>query len=69
MDSVSAREFANKNKELAHSIIVDDLEGSDGFSIAFAKGSPLVKEVNKVLAQLVESGELEKLEKKWKLND
>jgi polar amino acid transport system substrate-binding protein len=69
MDTVNAKEFISRNTGLGYSVVVKDFEESDGFSLAFAKGSSLVGEVNSVLAQLKENGELNKLKKKWKLDD
>lgn len=43
----------------------DPTEASPGMAIAFAKGSELVDEFNKVLEEMKTNGELEKLEKQW----
>ncbi|MFT4415664.1 transporter substrate-binding domain-containing protein [Fredinandcohnia humi] len=43
----------------------DPTESSPGMAIAFPKGSELVEEFNKVLEEMKENGELEKLEKEW----
>ncbi|MEH7236990.1 basic amino acid ABC transporter substrate-binding protein [Bacillus sp. JJ1562] len=43
----------------------DPTESSPGMAIAFAKGSELVDEFNKVLEEMKANGELEKLEKQW----
>ncbi|WP_163971759.1 transporter substrate-binding domain-containing protein [Oceanobacillus halotolerans] len=43
----------------------DPTTASPGMGIAFPKGSDLVEQVNDVLAQLEESGELDELKDKW----
>ncbi len=43
----------------------DPTEASPGMAIAFAKGDALVDEFNKVLEEMKENGELEKLQKQW----
>ncbi|WP_449536876.1 transporter substrate-binding domain-containing protein [Ferdinandcohnia sp. Marseille-Q9671] len=43
----------------------DPTEASPGMAIAFSKGNELVEEFNKVLEEMKENGELEKLEKQW----
>jgi polar amino acid transport system substrate-binding protein len=39
------------------------------FAVAFAKGSPLVDQFNKIIEQLEKSGQLETLKKKWITKD
>nr|WP_239984675.1 ABC transporter substrate-binding protein [Lentibacillus sediminis] len=41
---------------------------SPGMAVAFPKGSELVEDVNAVLAELEESGELQELKDKWELD-
>ncbi|MCC3358727.1 transporter substrate-binding domain-containing protein [Bacillus sp. REN16] len=43
----------------------DPTEASPGMAVAFAKGSELTEEFNKVLEEMKTNGELEKLEKQW----
>lgn len=43
----------------------DPTESSPGMAIAFAKGSELTEEFNKVIEEMKQNGELKKLEKKW----
>ena len=45
--------------------VIPSVEGASGSAIAFPKGSPLVEPFNKVLQKMKDSGELEKLAKKW----
>lgn len=43
----------------------DPTTASPGMAVAFPKGSELVEEVNGVLAEMEESGELDKLKEQW----
>jgi len=43
----------------------DPTTASPGMAVAFPKGSDLVEDVNGVLAEMEESGELEELKKEW----
>lgn len=52
-------------KEMDLASFDDPSMSSPGMGIAFPKGSKLVKDFNKVLKEMQENGELEKLEKKW----
>ncbi|MEH7383089.1 basic amino acid ABC transporter substrate-binding protein [Bacillus sp. JJ1533] len=52
-------------KELDLTGFDDPTEASPGMAIAFAKGSELTEEFNKVLEEMKENGELEALQKKW----
>ena len=45
--------------------VIPSVEGASGSAIAFPKGSPLVEPFNKVLQQMKDNGELEKLAKRW----
>ncbi|MDN7226258.1 transporter substrate-binding domain-containing protein [Planococcus sp. N064] len=45
----------------------DPTTASPGMAVAFPKGSDLVEDVNGVLAEMEESGELEELKKKWEI--
>ena len=62
VDGVQAVAFSSKNSNLDHVAIA---KSENGYGIAFKKGSKLKDEVNKVLKTLKESGEIEKLKKKW----
>ncbi|MBV6628090.1 MAG: ABC transporter substrate-binding protein/permease [Rivularia sp. (in: Bacteria)] len=56
--------FVKSNPDLQFNII-PSLENASGSAIAFPKGSQLVKPFNKVLQQMKDNGELERLSKKW----
>ncbi len=43
----------------------DPTTASPGMAVAFPKGSELVEDINKVLAEMEESGELDKLKEEW----
>lgn len=47
----------------------DPTTSSPGMAVAFPKDSELVEEVNAVLAEMEESGEMEELKKKWKIEE
>jgi ABC-type amino acid transport substrate-binding protein len=42
---------------------------NEGYAVVLPKSSSLTHEVNKILKQMEESGELYKLRSKWGLND
>ncbi|KAL8531418.1 hypothetical protein ACS0TY_008137 [Phlomoides rotata] len=46
-------------------VITETSMVTSGFGFAFPKGSPLVPDISKVIAELREEGELLKMEKKW----
>jgi ABC-type amino acid transport substrate-binding protein len=52
-------------KELDLAGFDDENEGTPGMAIAFPKDSGLVEEFNRIIAEMEENGELEKLEQKW----
>lgn len=47
----------------------DPTTSSPGMAIAFPKGSDLVEDVNGVLAEMEESGELQELKDKWEIEE
>lgn len=61
-DTVAAG-FTAANPDLQFAVIPSD--GPSGSAIAFPKDSDMVEEFNEVLAQLIESGEIEELVIKW----
>ncbi len=64
IENIVADGYLAKNDELeGHTIEVEEEDA--GSAIAFPKGSELTEEFNKVLQQLKEDGELEKLAEKW----
>ncbi|MBE4910421.1 basic amino acid ABC transporter substrate-binding protein [Bacillus luteolus] len=52
-------------KELDLAGFNDPNESTPGMAIAFPKGSEITESFNKVIKEMQENGELEKLEKKW----
>ncbi|GAB1543950.1 ABC transporter permease subunit [Scytonema sp. NUACC21] len=64
VEDTVAKGFAQANSDLEFNII-PSAEEETGSAIAFPKGSPLVEPFNKVLQQMKDSGELEKLATKW----
>ncbi|UAC47176.1 transporter substrate-binding domain-containing protein [Bacillus aquiflavi] len=58
-----ANGYLKENKDLVGFTIEEDSEEA-GYAIAFPKDSELTEEFNKALKELMENGELEKLEKK-----
>jgi len=61
-EHVQAVEFSKMNPTLVHhSLGLDKV----GYAIAFAKGSPLVAEINAALLRLQEHKQLHALQKKW----
>lgn len=64
LEDAIAKGYLEKNKDLAGFTLEGDEE--NGFAIAFPKGNDeLVAEFNKVIAEMKENGELEKLSVKW----
>jgi polar amino acid transport system substrate-binding protein len=68
INTIVAKSFVEKNEGLACCVIRENIE-NEGYAIAFPKGSPLPQEINRILKQMEESGELHKLKSKWGLND
>ena len=62
VEAAQAQVFANKYKELEYTLFSNT---GEGYSVAFPKGSDLKEQFNDVIAQLRDSGELDKLKKKW----
>jgi len=63
VEDTVAKGFIEKNKELEFNTIPN--KGESGSAIAFPKGSDKTAEFNKVLKEMKDSGELDKLVKKW----
>ncbi len=63
IEDTIAKGFINNNPDLEFTTIPN--AGEAGSAIAFPKGSPLVADFNRVLAQMKQSGEIEKLVVKW----
>lgn len=63
IENTIASGFVANNSDLEFNIIPNTEEA--GSAIAFPKGSELVDDFNRVLQQMKESGELERLVKKW----
>ncbi|MBW4560827.1 MAG: ABC transporter permease subunit [Mojavia pulchra JT2-VF2] len=64
VEDTVAKGFAQANPDLEFNVIPSAQEAT-GSAIAFPKGSPLVQSFNKVLQQMQDRGELEKLATKW----
>jgi polar amino acid transport system substrate-binding protein len=64
MDGFQAKAFCKKNPQLGNTSLI---KSSDGYGIAFKKGSPLRGPVDRALQKFVSDGTLEKLAKKWEL--
>lgn len=62
IEALQAKEFCKRDPNLSY---VEVEESSFGYSIAFAKGSPLVAKVNHALQELKKKGVLEEIEQKW----
>lgn len=58
-----AKGFVESNPELQFTTIESD--ESNGSAIAFPKGSPLTEEFNRVIKEMQENGEMDKLINKW----
>ncbi|MDR3224519.1 MAG: ABC transporter substrate-binding protein [Holosporales bacterium] len=67
VDNAIAIEYCSTNNDLGSVVVVESIEGSEGFSVALKKGSPLKEQIDKILAELEANGELHNLKKKWKL--
>ncbi len=52
-------------KELDLAGFDDESEGTPGMAIAFPKGSELIEDFNRIIAEMQENGELANLEQKW----
>lgn len=63
IEDTIARGFVANNPDLVFNTIPNT--ESAGSAIAFSKGSELVDDFNRVLKQMKESGEIERLVKKW----
>ncbi|WP_414543477.1 ABC transporter permease subunit [Nostoc sp. CCY0012] len=63
VEDTVAQGFAQANPDLEFNVIPS--EEASGSAIAFPQGSPLVEPFNRVLQQMQDSGELEKLAAKW----
>lgn len=62
LEELQSQKFIENNQGLASFLLK---EFSSEFAVAMAKNSELIKEINKVIKDLEEEGELERLEKKW----
>ncbi|MDB9493210.1 transporter substrate-binding domain-containing protein [Spirulina major CS-329] len=63
IENTVAKGYINANEDLEFTEIESD--GESGSAIAFPKDSPLVEEFDAALTELKDSGELDKLIKKW----
>lgn len=63
VEDTVAKGYAQANSDLEFNVIPN--EGESGSAIAFPKGSPLVAEFDKVIKELLESGEIDKLVVQW----
>lgn len=63
VETAQAKAFVKKNPGLISYSSIG--LGSQGYAVAFKKGSLLTKEFNKAIKSLNESGELKRLELKW----
>ena len=62
IDAAQAIAFTKNNPQLSYKVIA---QADTGYGIAFRKGSPLRKQVNKALKSLEEKGEIDKLKRKY----
>ncbi|KTD55632.1 amino acid ABC transporter substrate-binding protein [Legionella santicrucis] len=62
VDGIQGAVYSQKNPGLSFAVIA---QSADGYGIALKKGSPLTQQLNNVLHDLEQSGELSKLKKKW----
>lgn len=62
VDGIQGAVYSQKNPGLSFSVIA---QSADGYGIALKKGSLLTQQLNNVLHDLEQSGELSKLKKKW----
>lgn len=63
LEDTVAKGFVESNPGLQYTTIQSDEK--NGSAIAFPKGSPHVEEFNKVIKEMQENGEMDKLIKKW----
>lgn len=63
IEDTVAKGFVESNPELQFSTIESD--EANGSAIAFPKGSPLTEEFNRVIEEMQNNGEMEKLINKW----
>jgi len=63
MEDTVARGFTESNPDLEFNIIPNESEA--GSAIAFPKGSALLADFNPVLKEMIESGKVKELVKKW----
>jgi polar amino acid transport system substrate-binding protein len=57
--------FVAANPDLEFNILEKQDEEASGSAIAFPKGSPLVADFNRILKEMKDNGELDKLAEKW----
>ncbi|KTC81817.1 substrate-binding periplasmic protein [Legionella cincinnatiensis] len=62
VDGIQGAVYSQKNPGLSFAVIA---QSADGYGIALKKGSLLTQQINNVLQDLDQSGELSKLKKKW----
>ena len=67
IDFIQAKSFVAQNNDILAKMEVAKTD--DGYSIAVNKNSPLLDDINRILSDLRESGELLKLQDKWLNND
>jgi polar amino acid transport system substrate-binding protein len=67
IDFVQAKSFVEQNKNTLANLEIARTD--DGYSVALNKNSPLLNDINKIIAELKENGELLKLQDKWLNND
>lgn len=65
IEDTVAKGYLDKEKDLTGIVISDDKEDEAGSAIAFPKDSKLTKDFNRVLNEMKENGELDKLIVKW----
>jgi len=63
IEDTVAKGFVQRNPDLEFNVIPSD--GPSGSAVAFPKGSPLVADFNRVLADMKASGKLEELVTRW----
>ncbi|ETO93359.1 substrate-binding periplasmic protein [Legionella oakridgensis] len=62
VDGAQGRAFSQKYPELSYHVLA---KADDGYGIALQKNSPLTKQINQALANLIKRGDISKLKKKW----
>jgi polar amino acid transport system substrate-binding protein len=67
VDNTVAFNLCTNNPELTYMIVADSIGEDGGCAMAIKKESPLKKQIDDVLQQLENSGELQALKVKWKL--